>query len=341
MVPRAEALVVVEPQDAPLRADFRDRLAGRYPRLRMDMKYIDAPIDHGHTRSADGTELTYYRVGHGPRRWLMPPAMGAPLLCMKYFFERFADDWTIVTWDMRGFHRSGAPRDDRAYAVEDHVADLVAVRDAVGWDASPFVLGGWSMAVQISLEHYRREPDRIVGLVLINGPYERALDAALPIKLDHRPVGALLAAGSQLGPVFNFVSRRALGSPWAAPALRKVGLLAANPEFFTHVLAEFKHIDWGRYLTVIRRLHEHSAAPHLGHVRVPTLITAATKDRMTPLSSAEEMHRAIDGSELFVVEGGTHYVVVEFPDALTSAVARFFDRLNMQPGTDFGFSDSA
>jgi pimeloyl-ACP methyl ester carboxylesterase len=293
------------------------------------MQHIDAPLEEGRARSADGTELTYYRVGRGPRRWLMPPAMGAPLLCMKYFFERFADDWTIVTWDMRGFHRSGAPRDEEAYAVDDHVADLVAVRDAVGWRGAPYVLGGWSMAVQISLEHYRREPDDVRALVLINGPYERVLDAAMPIKLrDNRPIDALLTAGRRLGPAMNALSRRALGARWAAPALQKVGLLAANPELFTAVLADFKGIDWGRYLTVMRRLHEHSAAPHLGHVTVPALITAATKDRMTPVSTAEDMHRAIDGSELLVVEGGTHYVVVEYPDELTGAVARFFDRLS-------------
>jgi pimeloyl-ACP methyl ester carboxylesterase len=93
---------------------------------------IDAPIESGIAVSRDGTRLRYHVLGRGPGRWLLPTAMGAPLVALKYLFEAFRDAYTMVTWDMRGFHGSAPPADPSALAVQDHIHDLVAVRDATG-----------------------------------------------------------------------------------------------------------------------------------------------------------------------------------------------------------------
>jgi pimeloyl-ACP methyl ester carboxylesterase len=116
---------------------------------------------------------------------------------------------------MRGFHGSGSPADPDAYTVDDHLADLAAVRRDVGWDL--FVVGGWSMAVQLSLELYARDPDAVSALVLINGPYERALDAAVPIRALADPLVETLRLARGGLAAFNPVARR-LGKPWLARA---------------------------------------------------------------------------------------------------------------------------
>ena len=249
--------------------------------------------------------------------------MGAPLASMRRLFEPLFDLCTIVTWDMRGFNRSAAPRDPEAFAVEHHVADLEAVVRAAG--LSRFVLGGWSMGVPISLEHYARSPSAVEGLVLINGPYEAALvgPLALPALAD----AVVLAAeriGGPLGRLLNPLSRSILGRRAVADALVRAGLFAQNADYFHEILDEFRHVDWSRYFTVMRRLHEHSAAAHLPAIAVPTLITAGSRDRMTPPSTARRMHALIPGSELLVVEGGTHYTPAEYPELLAARIRRFF-----------------
>ncbi len=284
-------------------------------------RIIEAPIVEKRTSSDDGTDIAYYVIGRGPRTWLMPPAMGAPLLSMKYVLERFADDFTIVTWDQRGFYGSGIPRDRDALRVEDHLADMAAVVRAERLDR--FVLGGWSMAVQLSLEYCHRRPRDVRALVLINGPYERVMSAIVPIPGAEALALSALAIGSHASRVLNPLSRRILGAHRSAGLLHRAGLLAANPGFFEVVMREFSRIDWGRYLTMTRHLHEHSAASYLGEIRVPTLITAGTRDFLTPLKIAERMHQAIRGSELFVVPGATHYIVVEYPARLNERIAQF------------------
>jgi pimeloyl-ACP methyl ester carboxylesterase len=277
--------------------------------------------------SRDGTEIAYHLVGRGPRAWLMPPAMGAPLLSMKHLLERFGRDFTIVSWDMRGFYGSAAPADRRAYRFEDHVDDMLAVRRAAG--VTDFVLGGWSMGVQLSLEYYRRAPHDVRALVLINGPFERALTGVLPFAVPGAELavdGAILA-GRLVSPALNLLSRRLLGAKGAAKVLAAAGVVAANAPFFEEVLAEFHRIDWGRYIEVMRGLHDHSAADVLRTVRVPTLITAGTHDVMTPVRVARRLHEGIAGSELVVIEKATHYLPTEFPDRLNDAIERFLDRI--------------
>ena len=282
---------------------------------------IEAPLVEKHLSSEDGTDIAYYVIGRGPRIWLMPPAMGAPLLSMKYLLERFAEDFTIVTWDQRGFYRSGVPRDRDALRVDDHLADMAAVVRAERLER--FVLGGWSMAVQLSLEYCHRRPDDVRALVLINGPYERVMSAIVPIPGAERLTLSALTVGSRVSRVLNPLSRRILGAHRSANLLHRAGLLAENPGFFEIVMREFSRIDWGLYLTMTRHLHEHSAGAYLGEIRVPTLITAGTRDLLTPVKIAERMHRAIRGSELFVVPGATHYIVVEYPELLTERIAQF------------------
>ncbi|MEI8255531.1 MAG: alpha/beta hydrolase [Deltaproteobacteria bacterium] len=287
----------------------------------MALKDIDVPIETRRTRGRDGTGITYYVAGTGPKRWLMPPAMGAPLMAMKYVIERFAREYTIVSWDQRGFYGSDAPGDPDAQSVDDHLGDMHAVVAAEGLER--FVLGGWSMGVQLSLEYYARRQADVQALVLISGPFERALASVAPIPSVEAFALAVLRGAGASSRVLNPLARTILGAPGVSRVLHRAGLLAANPEFFERLLAEFSTVDWGRYFTMTRHLHEHSAAAHLPLVNVPTLIVTGTNDFMTPVSVAEQMHRRIPGSELFVLARATHYIVAEFPKQLTDRIALF------------------
>ena len=60
---------------------------------------------------------------------------------------------------------------------------------------------------------------------------------------------------------------------------------------------------------------------------MPVTIATGDRDLMTPPATAEHMHRAIRGSRLVVIEGGSHYTPVEYPAILVDELGRLLDRV--------------
>ena len=81
------------------------------------------------------------------------------------------------------------------------------------------------------------------------------------------------------------------------------------------------------YSDLMARLDEHDAEAVLAAVDVPLTIVTGDQDRLIPASTSERMHRAIAGSRLVVIEGGTHYTPVEFPDVIVDELGKLLDRV--------------
>ncbi len=297
----------------------------------MSASTIQAPVRRFTVTSADGTSIQAYEAGSGARRVLLPPGMGTPLLCWKYLFEALADDYRIVTWDPRGCYGSEIPLDPERIDVIDHVADGKAVLEALAWDEGPFALAGWSMGVEISLELRSRYADQVIGLVLINGAFEHVLSTVTLLPLGAASewlMDGLLGVGYRIGPLANTLGRGFLSQDLVIGLLSRIGVVADNGAFFGEVLRDFKELDFGFYSKMIRHLNRHSARHLTAAVDVPTLITAGGADKMTPVSTARELQGLIPGSELFVVDKGTHYTTIEYPDTINPRIASFLGTLS-------------
>jgi pimeloyl-ACP methyl ester carboxylesterase len=119
----------------------------------------------------DGVPI-YYEVSGGPDG-------GVPLL-LSHGFAASSQMWRpnigplshgrpVITWDIRGHGRSGAPDDAAQYSQEASVADMAAVLDACGIER--VVAAGLSLGGYLSLAFYQACPDRVAALVLCDtGP---------------------------------------------------------------------------------------------------------------------------------------------------------------------------
>jgi len=90
------------------------------------------------------------------------------------------------------------------------------------------------------------------------------------------------------------------------------------------MVGTFRDLDFGTYFKMMVLTNEHTAVPYLPEVDVPTLITAGTKDKMTPLKTAHLIVDTIPNAELFIVPNGTHYTIVEYPEIINLRLERFF-----------------
>jgi pimeloyl-ACP methyl ester carboxylesterase len=284
---------------------------------------IEAPVESFDVRSADGLTIRAHKAGRGPHHWLIPPGLGTPLLCWKHIFEHFGDRMTMVTWDQRGCYGSGMPKRRGDLAFDRHVEDGLAVIDELGWN-EPFVTGSWSMGVQLGLALYERIPKRIRALTLINGAFENVLKTAYGPSLT-APLFRIALDGTVLAsPVLTPLARKLLRSGRIGTVMDRLAVITANAAFVTAVTHELASLDIGTYFAILRELDRHSCDHVVDQVQVPTLITAGTKDVATPPSVMQRLHRRIAKSDYVLVERGTHYTPLEYPDQLNEALERFF-----------------
>lgn len=283
-------------------------------------------------RGFDGTPLCYWTRRRGPRWLLTCTGYGGTLPAWRPLFEALDPSWSILLWDYRGQFGSEAPPGDLPIVIADHSRDLETLLAAEGLSGG--VLMGWSVGVQVALEHYRRRAEQVDALVLINGAYERVLHSpfgpGLGARLTRGATHVAAAVGAQLQPLVRPLFKK----PALARAAVALGMVRGNLETFAPALAAWEGLDLRRYFRMTLTADEHVTSDMHGAVEVPTLITAGEKDLISPVRLAEKLHQGIAGSELLVIPDTTHYAILEKTTFCARAIDRFLaDRVKVRPGS--------
>lgn len=282
-------------------------------------------IEQRHLTARDGTRIGYQVRGEGPCV-VLANGLGGTYLAFEHLYAALAG-YRVICWDYRGLYTSGAATDPTANTVAHQVDDLIEILDAEG--VGPVVIGGWSMGVQVAFETVRRHRARVRGLFLINGTYGHAFRTVMGSRLVGKTIPMLLRLVRAQAALAGVATKRLAGSDALIGAMKRFGLVSQtiDLEIFRTVAAGFQEIDWVIYSDLLSRLDEHDAEEVLATVDVPTTIVTGDKDLMTPPSTAETLHRAIAGSRLVVIKGGTHYTPVEYPAILTDELGRLLARV--------------
>ncbi|MCC6217207.1 MAG: alpha/beta hydrolase [Polyangiaceae bacterium] len=241
----------------------------------------------------------------------------------KYLWDDLPARSSVAHWNYRGHGRSGAPVDPDRVDVPAHVADLGAVRDALG--DPDVVLVGHSFGTQIALEAYRARPEGIRALVLICGSFGRVthtfrgtdlLANVLPSLIDWVEAHPRMARALW----GNFPPRVALRAAMLTGDLDASRIDPADVEpYFVHAA----NLDFPMFLRMLRHAGEHSAQDLLASVRVPVLVVAGERDSFTPPTLSEAMVEALPDAELLLLPGGTHVTPLEHREVVRDRIARF------------------
>lgn len=141
------------------------------------LKPLDVPADNPaarlgtqYWRLATGSRLAYSHFPASGERRADPIVFlhggpGAPLRDSEYrFFERFArDGYDVYLYEQLGTGRSDAPPDVRDYTVRRSVADLEAIRGAIG--AERLILVGQSWGAALAAHYTATHPQRVARLI--------------------------------------------------------------------------------------------------------------------------------------------------------------------------------
>jgi 3-oxoadipate enol-lactonase len=286
-------------------------------------------IEQRHLVVPDGTRIGYQvRPGPSPSApaVVLANGLGGTFEAFRHVYAALRD-YRVYCWDYRGLYTSAPSRDPRANTVSHQVDDLLALLDHEQIERAVHI--GWSMGVQVNFEMLRRAADRVVGLAVINGTYGRPFRTVLSSRFVHAIIPVLLRMVKAQADLVGRASRVVAGSDALIAAMKRFGMVSdtLDMDAFRDVAAGFKTIDWRIYTDLLARLDEHDAEDVLDRVVIPTTIITGDRDIMTPPATAERMHRAIAGSRLVLIRGGTHYTPVEFPAIIQDELLRLFGRI--------------
>ena len=279
-------------------------------------------MEEGFTTAGDGTTLCYQSFGEGPPLvfangiGVRYPGLAMQIAHLRQYFR-------VITWDYRGTGRSELAHPDADVTMQAHASDLLAVLDATGVGRA--VVVGWSMGCQVGLEAIRQRPGAVRGLVLLSGSYGRPFhDSAL-----HRVAPALPLLWQTLAR-FTWPADLLLASGVGIPRL-SLPLLAAvrfttravTPAVFQAQMRCVRSADRRTYMRTLLELGRHDAFDVLPSITCPTLVVSCTRDYLTPVGAARRIAAAVPGAECVILEGLSHFGLIEDPDRVNRLLEDF------------------
>ncbi|MFY0633315.1 MAG: alpha/beta fold hydrolase [Vannielia sp.] len=248
-----------------------------------------------------------------PGGWLAveDQGAGAPVVFLHGFsldhrswapqIKAFRARHRCIAYDLRGFGQSSLPQDEY-----DHVADLEALRAALGLDR--FSLVGLSLGANVARAYAARHPERVTGLVLASSGLAGHDWGGAP-----RPPDEAACIAREQGP-------EAARAFWLAHPL--FASLTDAPEARASVerqVGDYSLWHWrapGRGARI-------ADAGALADLSVPTLVISGDHDVQGYRDIAATLSREIPGARLARIAGAGHMVNLEAPEAFNTALAQF------------------
>lgn len=179
-------------------------------------------------------------------------------------------------------------------------------------DAAPerFAIAGFSMGGYVAMEIWRRAPERVMRLALVdtNARADTEEQAALR--------RAAIATARSRG--FEHVLR---GS------LRQLVAPDCPEALFEEVVQMALRVGFGSYMDQQAAIIDRAdSLETLGTVTVPAMVMVGEADALTPPRLAEEMVRALPGTVYEVIADAGHMAPMEQPEAVNAAFRRWLSR---------------
>jgi len=217
-------------------------------------------------------------------------------------------NYRTIAYDCRGHGQSAVG--DGITSVEDHVDDLVALLDEL--KLPKVILVALSMGGYIALRLAARNPDRLMGLILLDTRAE---------------------ADSNEGKLKRFRALKDIRLNGLAPYAETSILSLFSEEtlnkehpivdlVFEMIMNSNAHAVMGTLLSLASRYDMTDA---LAAITVPTLLLVGEYDLITPVSTMEAMAQQIPGAKFCVVPGAGHMSNLENASFVNDCIRLYLD----------------
>lgn len=255
---------------------------------------------------ASGKPDIHGRVeGHGPPVTLVH-GVGASLDSWNEVAGYMRERHRIIRMDLAGHGQSGPIRGDRT--LSDFADDVRRVWNHLGLEQTH--LAGFSLGGLIAQSLALSDPGRIHKLIILSAVAGRTAEERAKV-VDRL---ALLKQGG-IAAVTAAAEER-----WFTPEFRR-----QHPERVAQRMRELLGNDPVSYAAAYTVFATGDLGDRVGQIRLPTLVATGENDAGSNVRMARMMHAAIAGSQLYILPGLRHSVLVEAPRDVAQIFMRFFD----------------
>ena len=225
----------------------------------------------------------------------------------------FAREFQVVTFDNRGVARSSDPGGD--FTISMMVEDTIGVMDALGIERAHIL--GLSMGGMIAQEIAINHPERVMGLVLVATHCGGAqyVKASKEVELIFKEMIYVASEESKI---------KASAALFDSETLKK----------HAEIVQEYAKIslEYPASALILTKqweaVSQHDTYDRLERIGAPTLVLTGASDVLVPPENSRILAAKIPDSELTIIPGGGHQVLVEQPDLSNNAILRFLRQLN-------------
>ncbi len=168
------------------------------------------------------------------------------------------------------------------------------------------ILVGHSMGSAIALVMALQFPQQVLGLGLLGGGAKlRVAKSILELAAQPETFPALLQMVGDLS-----------YGPHAGPRLKELGMRRLAETRPAVLYGDFLACDAFDVMQQVKNIH------------VPTLLLCGSEDQMTPPNRSAYLHEQIAGSQLRVIPGAGHMLMLEAPDETARLLGAFLDTVS-------------
>ncbi len=255
-------------------------------------------------RHTVGDVTLNYRIDGSGDPLVCIHGVGSYLEAWSGVVERLKDRFTILTFDLRGHGHSS--RIKGRYEIDDFVNEALALANKAGF--SSFNLAGFSLGGLIAQRLALTHLTRLRKLVLLSTVAGRTPE-------ERNRVLERLAA-LRIGTPSDH--HKASLSRWLTEEFQE-----GNPQIIAWLRKRDAENDPECYAAAYRVLAETDFGGFLDQIRCPTLIATGEDDLGSNPRMARYMHDRIPGSELRILAGLRHSILIEAPETIAALLREF------------------
>lgn len=254
---------------------------------------------------------TYYKENEKPCLFFLH-GLGGDLDAWQFLRENLlTKEFSGIAMDLRGHGYSDHPRHYQSYEIHHFCEDVHAILDAE--DQKKCILIGHCYGAIVA-EHFAiKYPEKVERLILISSTYKAP--EYIKNKTLKNCARGLIYFGAALSP------------------------RAYKPRHASYPKGKFhKDYEWGgliktmfhnslrSYLLISKEIINLDLEQELIKIQVPTLVLVGEKDSIFPLAISKKIQKQIQNSQLEIIKGANHVVILNNASEIGEAVKKFLKK---------------